>query len=99
MLPPNLRDFVLAPESKKVLMAILNEPVFIAACAYVAELSDPTHMYGTAVPDNILNRMCAVHHGQSHFYEELSKIVTTKKTDPVQNLNPHWGDAPLNPTA
>lgn len=99
LLPPDLREFVLAPESKKELVCILNSPVFIAACAYVAEQSDPAGLFGTTVPDNLLNRKCAFHSGQASFYETLAKIVSTKKTDPVTNNNPHWGETPLNPTA
>lgn len=99
MLPPDLREFVLAPESKKELVHILNSPVFIAACEYVKQQSSPQRHHLTAIPDNLLNRAWAYHAGQDSFYEELCRIVATKKTDPVMNTNPHWGETPLNPTA
>ena len=99
LLPPSLRDFVLDPESKKELTAILNSRVFIAACAYVADLSNPKGLFDTVAPDNLLNRKCAYHRGQDDFYEALAKIVTTKKTDPIPDVQKGWGEAQLNPNA
>jgi hypothetical protein len=98
-LPPFLREYVLAPENKAELSRILANPVFQAACALVSEQSKPSRHFETAMPDNFLNRLCAFHEGRDTFYEALASLLSTKKTDPVPNTSPGWGETALNPNA